>query len=151
MIMKMSPTPWEQWSDEHLTYLRALNAEHTIIEVVREKPLDPHRDPDGLTGYLHEVVFLEEYLASFAAETLNNILAGAGYNDLKDFVKWIGGPDAPASGTLTNEMKLHLAMLIAEHRADRYDIAMDDYGTSIVMSRAEAVEQVHKIVGYNGV
>lgn len=136
-------TPWENWADEYLLYMRALNPEYTIIEAVRAK-VSEHPQ----TNYRHEVIFLDEYLTGPAAETLNEILAAASYCDLTDFVACLGGTDADCSiEKLTQEMKMHLALLIVEHNADHFD-TVTGKSTDIVMREADAIEQVHKVLGY---
>ena len=140
MSVFKTTSPWYEWADTYLFYLRALNPEHTVIEVVREKPKDIHRDPEGETAYRHEVLFIDEYISANAESTLNEILSVAGYKNLQDFRETNG--EESETG-----LNLQLAALIAEHRADLYALPYDA-SSDIIMSREEAVKQVHKVIGW---
>lgn len=78
-----APTDWQEYSDEHVLAIRALDSTApSIFETVKIT-----RNDDKTVTFRHEVIFVEDYLKEPAIPSLNRILQGCGYKDIDDFVK----------------------------------------------------------------
>lgn len=75
---------WEDYADEHILFLRALNDvapdSFEYIKVVRD-PMDRHT-----CLFSHGAIYIDDYLTEPGLEHLKEILRGFDYRDIDDFV-----------------------------------------------------------------
>lgn len=112
------PTEWQDYADEHIIEIRALDSGcPSVFEVVAAKRM-PEQTRAGMhfcCRVFHRVIFIDDYLESITEgsrkkyagySSLNYILDATGYKDIDDFVKqnatsdeWVNNTD----GTLDRE------------------------------------------------
>lgn len=80
--------PWQDYADEHILFLRALNGSNPsafeYVKVVRDVDLER-------CLFSHGVVFVDDFLSKAGLGQMDEILKGFGYNGLDGFVKDVAG------------------------------------------------------------
>lgn len=132
-------TPWEDYSDEHVLYLRPYDSE---VDPKAFEGVLVNVGENGAVRFIHSVVFIDDYLMGYKYGQYNridSILSEFGYKDLDDFVLQNSvckedGDDREKSPGYIIDLHL-LASLIFEHQ----------FGD--VITPEAAAEAVKRLVG----